>query len=145
MSRSERGKHSNGGSNNLRPWAAPTEASLKTGERLQWRRPRAEEGTLNPSLPSACPEPGNPGEQFRPDGHDLRSACACLLGPSGRPPSPARTEDYKLRQKPGEAPGRAWTAQGFFFVGVRPLLAAPHDLPGCVSAVSGLMHFTPFF
>ena len=44
--------------------------------------------TLNPSLPSACPEPGNPGEHFRPDGQYLRSACVCLLGPSGRHPSP---------------------------------------------------------
>jgi hypothetical protein len=73
--------------------------------------------TLNPSLPSACPEPGNPGEQFRPDGHYPRSACFCVLGPSGRHPSPdtrrPNRRAYKLRQQPVEAPG-AWTARGSF-------------------------------
>jgi hypothetical protein len=50
-------------------------------------------------------EPGNPGEQFRPDGHYLRNACFCVLGPSERrphPPTPRRPNRraYKLRQQP---------------------------------------------
>jgi hypothetical protein len=60
------------------------------------------------SVPSEAgffaPEPRNPGEHFRPDGHYLRSACFCVLGPSGRPPSPdtppPEQRAYKLRQQP---------------------------------------------
>jgi hypothetical protein len=52
--------------------------------------------------PSLDPEPGNPGEQFRPDGHYLRSACFRVRPrPSGAPfprhPGRPNRRAYKLR------------------------------------------------
>jgi hypothetical protein len=38
------------------------------------------------SAAPTCGRAPSPGEQFRPDGHYLRSACFCVLGPSERRP-----------------------------------------------------------
>jgi hypothetical protein len=74
------------------------------------------------------------GQQFRPDGHYLRSVGFCVLGPvraapaSPDVPSRPNRRAYKLRQQPVGEPRESVDCPGFFFVAAWP------D-----------MHFTPFF